>query len=135
VREKPITEVTLRKYEPPGDAFDTNIRRFLLSLGLIRPGDKNSPVEVILKTILTYGKPVAIRDLAKQTGISESGVRYHVLRLKTMRLVEGHGKYQIAEGDLSLAFKIFRKYALEDVLDRISDYAEKLTSPELTNPD
>lgn len=129
MREKPITEVVLRKYEAPGNDFKVNIRRFLLSLGLVRPGDKNSPVELILHTILTYGKAVSVRDLAQTTGISESGVRYHVLRLKNMHLIEGHGTYQIAEGDLGIAFKIFRKYSLEDILDRISEYAEKINHP------
>ncbi|MBR9681793.1 MAG: hypothetical protein GOV00_03265 [Candidatus Altiarchaeota archaeon] len=101
---------------------------------MIRPGDKNSPVEAILHSILTFGQPVSVRELAQQTRISESGVRYHVLRLKTMRLIEGHGKYRIAEGDLSIAYKMFRRYALEDVLDRISEYAEHISKP-ITNRD
>ena len=119
--------MTLRKYEPPGEDFKANIRRFLLGLGLVRPGDKNSPVEAILSTILTYNRPVAVRELVQLTGISESGVRYHVQRLKALRLVEGHGRYRIAEGDLAVAFKMLRRYALEDILDRISEYAEKLS--------
>ena len=127
MREKPIAEVTLRKYEPPAGNLDTDIRRFLLSLGLVRPGDKESPVEVILRAILTAPGPVGMKELSQKTGISESGVRYHLSRLKTMRLISGHGKYQIAEGDLSIAFKMFRRYALEDILDRISGYAESIS--------
>ncbi|HDR53329.1 MAG TPA: hypothetical protein ENN60_01490 [archaeon] len=129
MREKPISEVTLRKYEPPAETLDINIRRFLLALGLVRPGDRKSPLEAIFMALLTASGPVTIPDMARLTEISESGVRYHLLRLKNLRLVApaSRGAYSIAEGgDLVMAFKMFRKYALEDILDRISEYAVRL---------
>ena len=123
----PLFEVTLRKYEPPAGDRDRNLRFFFLSMGLIRPGDQKSPLETIFKTLLDRGE-VSVTDLAEMTGITESAVRYHLERLKALRLVEGRKNYKIAEADLAVAFKVFRRYVLEEILDRIEVYVESLSS-------
>jgi DNA-binding transcriptional ArsR family regulator len=120
--DAPIFEVTLRKYEPPSADFDRNLRVFLLSLGLIRPGDQKSPLEAIFRELLVRKAPVSVEELAKTTQITESAVRYHLERLKTLRLVDGRKEYFVAENDISVAFRVFRKYVLEEILDRIENY-------------
>ena len=64
--DAPLFEVTLRKYEPPSGDRDRKIRIFLLSMGLIRPGDKKSPIETIFKELLGSEKPVSVPELAAQ---------------------------------------------------------------------
>ncbi len=124
--DKPVFDVTLRKYELPTEDFDRNLRLFLLSMGLIRPGTKKSPLEVIFKYILVEKKPISVEDLAEMTGITESAVRYHLERLKALRLVDGRKEYFLAENDLSVAFRVFRRYVLEEILDRIEGYVSAL---------
>lgn len=124
--DKPVFDVTLRKYELPTEDFDRNLRLFLLSMGLIRPGTKKSPLEVIFKHILVEKKPISVEDLAEMTGITESAVRYHLERLKALRLVDGRKEYFLAENDLSVAFRVFRRYVLEEILDRIEGYVSAL---------
>ncbi len=126
MRDAPIFEVTLRKYEPPAEDRRRNLRFFLLSLGLVRPGDRQSPLEVIFSRLLEENGPVSLAKLAKEANITESAARYHMERLKALRLVEGRGEYRLAEGDLSVAFRVFRRYVLEEILDRIAEYAESL---------
>ena len=124
--DKAIMGVTLRKYEPPTDDYDRNLRLFLLSLGLIRPGQKESPLELIFKKLLESKKPVPVEELASATGITESAVRYHLERLKALRLVDGRKEYHIAENDLVVAFRVFRRYILEEILERIENYISVL---------
>ena len=122
----PLFEVTLRKYEPPEGGLDKKIRFFLLSMGLIRPGDEKSPLEKIFKTLLVNGE-TSVTELAGLTGVTESAVRYHLERLKALRLAEGRKNYKIAEADLGVAFKVFRRYVLEEILDRIENYVEAIS--------
>jgi len=126
MRDSAISEITLRKYEPPTGDLDRDLRLFLLSLGLVRPGHQDTPVEIVFKELLTTKKAVSVKELAKKARITESAVRYHLERLKTLRLVEGRGDYYLAEGDLTVAFKVFRRYFVEEVLDRIEAYANSL---------
>ena len=39
VKEVPLTEITLRRYEKPYDSSKEIIRKICLSLGLLQPGD------------------------------------------------------------------------------------------------
>lgn len=126
MKDVPIMELTLRKYEPPSGEFDQDLRMFLLSMGLVRPGDERSPAETIFKTLLTSNNPVSVSKMAEKAGITESAVRYHLERLKSMRLVEGRREYRLAEGDLLVSFRVFRRYVVEEVLDRIEAYVSQL---------
>ena len=125
--DKPLLEVQLRKYEPPGPDFDRNLRVFLLSLGLIRPGDEQSPLETIFRELLVSKKEIPVDKLAELTHITPSAVRYHLEKLKELRLVSGRKNYYLAERDLTVAFSVFRRYVVEEVLDRIEKYVLSLS--------
>ena len=126
--ERPIFQVILRKYEPPTEDFDTNLKRFMLSLGLIRAGDKTPPIFRIFKTIVLSEQPISVKKLGQQTNLSSSAVRYHIQKLKFLRLVDGRGSYSLSEdGDLLTSFKIFRRFVLEEIIERIEEYAAKLS--------
>ena len=125
--ERPISQVIIRKYEPPTKDFDSNLKRFMLSLGLIRVGDKNPPIFQIFKEIVVSKHPVSVKKLGQQTKLSNSAVRYHIQKLKFLRLVDGRGSYSLSEqGDLLTSFKIFRRFVLEEILERIEEYAARL---------
>jgi DNA-binding transcriptional ArsR family regulator len=128
VKDSPIFELSLRKYEPPTGALERDLRVFLLSMGLIRPGDQESPLETMFHELLVQKRPISVAELAQKAKITESAVRYHLERLKALRLVEGRKDYALAEGDLSIAFKVFRRYVLEEILDRIEAYVNQVSS-------
>ena len=119
MKDAAIMELTLRKYEPPSGDRESDLRMFLLSMGMVRPGDEHSPVEVIFKALLAGEGPVSVAELAQRANITESAVRYHLEKLKALRLVEGRRDYHLAEGDLLVAFKVFRRYVLEEYLTSI----------------
>ncbi len=125
--DSPIFEITLRKYEPPSGNAERDLRVFLLSMGLIRPGDSKSPLEAIFRAFLQKSS-VSVTELAQMAKITPSAVRYHLERLKALRLVEGRKNYRLAEGDLSVAFRVFRRYVLEELLDRIESYVTEISS-------
>ena len=124
---KPLIEVSLRKYEPPTENFRKNLRFFLLSIGIIRPGDADSLAEKLFFEILSTREGVTVSEIAKKFGVSESAVRYHITKLKELRLIEGRGRYRITEGDLQIAFLIFKRYVIGEILDRIEVYVRILT--------
>lgn len=128
MKDSPIFELSLRKYEPPTGNLERDLRVFLLSMGLVRPGDAKSPLETIFHALVTQKRPISVTELAQMAKITESAVRYHLERLKSMRLVEGRKDYVLAEGDLSIAFKVFRRYVLEEILDRIDAYVTEISS-------
>ncbi|TRO61999.1 ArsR family transcriptional regulator [Candidatus Bathyarchaeota archaeon] len=128
MKDSPIFELSLRKYEPPTHSLERDLRVFLLSMGLIRPGDADAPLETIFRALLTQKRPISVTELAQMAQITESAVRYHLERLKALRLVEGRKEYTLAEGDLSVAFKVFRRYVLEEILDRIDAYVTEISS-------
>ena len=126
MKNKPMIEIVLRKYELPSNDFEKTLKFFLLSLGFLRPGDKDSLAEKVFEKILKSNEGVTVSDLAKELNVSESAVRYHISKFKEIRLVEGRRRYRIAEGDLFLAFTSFKKYVVAEVLERIEEYVKKL---------
>ncbi len=127
MRSDPLVEVVLRKYEPPSDDLRSNLHFFLLSLGLVRPGEKSSLAENVFFELLTNPNGVSVSYLARKFGCSESAVRYHLQKLRELHLVEGRRIYRIAEGDLEIAFKVFRRFVVGEILDRIEDYVKRIT--------
>ena len=56
-QDKPITEITLRKFERPLDEdTDELIRKFCISLGLLQPGDSRDVIVDIFRLLLFQRK-------------------------------------------------------------------------------
>ena len=56
MKNKPMIEIVLRKYELPSNDFEKTLKFFLLSLGFLRPGDKDSLAEKVFEKILEQNK-------------------------------------------------------------------------------
>jgi len=132
--DSPLIELTLRKYErPSGDKKDL-LRTFLLSVGLLQPGDSRDTIAQIFDILMQATKTreaLKVVDICTRLkkGAAPSNVRRHLRRLMAVKLVEkADGGYRIAESfDLPLAFKyVTQKYVLSDVLERIELYAAAL---------
>lgn len=145
VREIPLGEITLRKYEKPYDSSRRElIRKICLSLGLLQPGDSRDIIVDILMTLedaklsKTFLSSFEIKDkvemLRKQNsleikGLAESNIRRQLKRLRDAMLVDkAENKYRISEfSSLSELFENkIEKFLIPQTIGRIKEYLEKL---------
>lgn len=130
--DKPLLEVTLRKYErPAGKPKEEVLKKFCMALGLLQPGDSRDQIVGILDVLLREKRPVTVGEISGKLGKKSalSGIRRHLRRLAELKLVEKQGRlYRLAEGeDLQFAVKFLtRKFVVEDILSRIEEYAAEL---------
>ena len=143
MKEIPLSEITLRKYEKPSPNSSKRelTKKFLLSLGLLSPGDSRDSIIDIFQLIHEY--PQGISSLALEEhlkarrqelklplhGIAASNIRRQLKRLKDIFLIDKlAGNYRIAEGeDVDYLFEEkIKKYYLNSILSRVKEYAVAL---------
>jgi DNA-binding transcriptional ArsR family regulator len=138
-RDKPLAEVTLRKFErPSGENTEDLVRKFCISVGLLQPGDSRDVVADILKLLLEakkekkfYSSLELETELKKvrSGGIAASNIRRQLLRLEKLGIIEKTGNgYRIREFmELSrLLEEHVEKFVIEPTLKRIREYAEEI---------
>lgn len=147
VRDIPLSEVTLRKYEKPYDAPKREVvRKVCLSLGLLQPGDSRDVIVDILLVLEDAKKQKAmlssfeIKDkvdaLRKQNsleakGLAESNIRRQLKRLRDAMLAEKlENKYRLSEFmSISEIFTTkIEKFLVPQIIERIKEYLVKLDS-------
>lgn len=145
VKELPLAELTLRRYEKPYDASQREIvRKVCLSLGLLQPGDSRDIIIDILLVLEAARKnkewisSFTVRDrveaLRKESsletkGLAESNIRRQLKRLRDAMLVDKQGnQYRISEfASLSEIFESkVEKFLLPQIVERIKEYLAKL---------
>ncbi len=147
VKDIPLGEITLRKYEKPYDAPKREIvRKVCLSLGLLQPGDSRDIIIDILLILEEARKQKAmlssfeIKDKVEAArkqnsleikGLAESNIRRQLKRLRDAMFVDKlENKYRLAEF-LSLS-EIFstkiEKFLVPQIIERIKEYLAKLDS-------
>ncbi len=145
VKELPLAELTLRRYEKPYDASPREIvRKICLSLGLLQPGDSRDIIIDILLVLETARKQkewissFAVRDrveaLRKENslevkGLAESNIRRQLKRLRDAMLIDKQGnQYRISEfATLSEVFESkVEKFLLPQIVERIKEYLAKM---------
>jgi hypothetical protein len=142
IKELPLSEVTLRKYEKPGRLKKRElVKKLCLSLGLLQPGDSRDVVVDILYVLLMFGDAISseqIRELVTAyreehnlvlSGVAGSNIRRQLKRLRALFLVEKvKNKYRITEcqpvGDIFQ--KGIRQYLVNSMMDRIQEYCVKI---------
>jgi len=147
VRDIPLAEITLRRYEKPYDSSKRElVRKICLSLGLLQPGDSRDIIVDILLVLEDARKNKVwlssfeikerVESLRKANsleikGIAESNVRRQLKRLRDTLLVDKQeNKYRISEFEsLSEIFKNkIESFLLPQIVERIKDYLTKLDS-------
>ena len=145
VREIPLGEITLRRYEKPYDSSKRElIRKVCLSLGLLQPGDSRDIIVDIMMVLEDARKTRSmlssfeIRDkveaLRKENslerkGLAESNIRRQLLRLRNTMLVDKNGnKYRMSEfASLSELFESkIESFLIPQTIERIKEYLKKL---------
>ena len=139
MKDKPLAELTLRKYEKPFRLSGRElVRKLCLSLGLLQPADSRDVVVDVLYSLLRSESLTAkeLEEMVKATreqhnlpitGAAPSNIRRQVKRLKDAMLVDNVGRtYRIAE-DAAL-HEVFteriEKFYLPAIVSRVKEYCE-----------
>jgi hypothetical protein len=141
VRDVPLHEITLRKYEKPYDSSKREIvRKICLSLGLLQPGDSRDIVVDILLALEESRKDkkeltsFEVRDIVTQMrqnnslevkGIAESNIRRQLKRLRDLMIVEKKNNlYRVSEFATlhDLFEQKIEKFLIPQTIDRIKEY-------------
>ncbi|MDO8460174.1 MAG: hypothetical protein Q7S74_03630 [Nanoarchaeota archaeon] len=145
VKDIPLGEVILRKYEKPYDSSKRElVRKVCLSLGLLQPGDSR---DIIVDLVLVLEEAriqkvwltsFQIRDkveiMRKENsleikGLAESNIRRQLKRLRDAMLVDKQeNKYRISEfATLSELFENkIERFLIPQTIERIKEYLKKL---------
>jgi len=145
VKDIPLGEITLRRYEKPYDSSKRElIRKVCLSLGLLQPGDSRDIIVDILQVLedgrksRTMLTSFQIRDKVdkirkanslESRGLAESNIRRQLKRLRDSMLVDKQGNnYRISEfAPLSELFESkIEKFLIPQTIERIKEYLSKL---------
>ena len=145
VRDIPLSEITLRRYEKPYDVSQRELlRKISLSLGLLQPGDSRDIIIDILLVLEEARKnrkwltSFQIRDKVEQTrkdnskeqkGLAESNIRRQLKRLRDAMLVDKqNNEYRISEfAPIKELFENkIEKFLIPQTIERIKEYLDKL---------
>mgnify|MGYP001569946510 CR=1 FL=1 len=145
VREVPLGEITLRKYEKPYDFSKRElIRKICLSLGLLQPGDSRDIIIDIMLVLEDARKnkewlnSFTIRDKVEELrkdnslevkGLAESNIRRQLKRLRDAMIIDKQeNQYRVSEfAPLSEIFEIkIEKFLIPQTIERIKEYLGKL---------
>lgn len=149
MKDLPISEITLRKYEKPATQDERElIRKLCLSLGLLQPGDGRDIVVDILLALMKAGKEnkhLSVEELKERSkalrekynlelkGLADSNIRRQLKKLRDLLIVEKFkNSYRISEfSSLERIFeeKIERIY-LSTIVGRIKEYLNELETKE-----
>jgi len=147
VRDIPLGEITLRKYEKPYDSSKRElVRKICLSLGLLQPGDSRDIIvdilliledarktKLMLNSFEIKGKVELLRkeNSLEAKGLAESNIRRQLKRLRDAMLVDKkENHYCISEfAPLSELFEVkIEKFLIPQTVERIKEYLAKLDS-------
>ncbi len=143
VKELPLGEVILRKYERPYSASPREIaRKVCLSLGLLQPGDSRDVIVDILLVLeksrrdKNWMSSFEVRDAVEQLrnehklevkGLAESNIRRQLKRLRDSLLVDKQeNRYRLSEfAPLSELFESkIEKFLVPQTIERVKEYLE-----------
>jgi len=145
MKDIPLSEITLRKYEKPvGLEKRELIRKICLSLGLLQLGDSRDIIVDILMVLIDSNKnkeKLSSEEIGKQAGefrkkysletkgLAESNIRRQLKRLRDNMLIEkSENKYYLLEhSSLSEIFENrIEKFIIPRTIERIKEYLGEL---------
>ncbi len=144
VRDVPLAEITLRKYERPYDVSRRElVKKICLSLGLLQPGDSRDVIVDILlvldearkkkEEISSFEVIDRIRASRKEhsleeKGLAESNVRRQLKRLRDLMLVDKKSNvYRLSEFEplSSLFGNKIENFLIPQTIERVKEYLHK----------
>ena len=140
-KDSPLSEITFRRYEKPFLKDRELVRKFVLSLGLLQPGDSRDVIVDVLYVFLKNRKEMtsqevtsAVIELRKERnlvllGVADSNIRRQLRRLRESYLIEKkYNHYRINEW-LSMKEiweEKIAQFLIPSILDRVKDYCKAI---------
>ncbi len=138
--DTPLSEITLRKYERPGDLEARELaRKICLSLGLLQPGDSRDVIVDVLQVMLEADEELTSTEVQLRTkenrkeydlpmkGVAASNIRRQLLRLRDLFILEKvKNNYRVRENtNLKYIFENhIEDYFLDSIVNRVKEYME-----------
>lgn len=137
IRDIPIQEITLRKYEIPTALDDRELaRKFLLSIGMLQPGDSRDIIVDVYCEVLRKHKSdsgTTLENIEKalegKAGASSPNIRRQLRRLMAIKLVvKQDDKFVVSDGGAisDLVSNYLDMFVIRPTVERIKQYAEAL---------
>lgn len=137
LRDIPLQEITLRKYEQPYGLEEKElVRKFLLSLGLLQPGESRDIIVDIFHLFLkarkrnkTLDVEDIVTELEGKTGASAPNVSRQIKRLRDLKIIEkNHDGYRITEfGKIdNIVSNYLVPFVINQSAERLREYAKEL---------
>ncbi|MBS3064308.1 MAG: hypothetical protein J4472_00665 [DPANN group archaeon] len=137
LKDTPLREITLRKYEEPSNLSRRELtKKFLLSIGLLQPGESRDVIVDIFHALLLARKNKEhlniqqfCEKLSTKPGASKPNIRRQLRRLKELKLIEKTSEgYRVTEfGSLQPIIDEFvLHYIVNPAIERVKQYAEHL---------
>ena len=145
IKDLPLNELTLRKYEKPYDSNKRELtKKVCLSLGLLQPGDSRDVVVDILmsldnaraerKELTSFEIIEKVKSSRKEysleiKGVAESNIRRQLKRLGDLMIIDKKNNlYRLSEFEpLSDIFeKKIEGFLIPQTVERIKEYLERL---------
>lgn len=145
MKDIPLTEITLRKYEKPASLEKRELfRKICLSLGLLQLGDSRDIIVDILMVLVEANKTkerlnsdeinVRVAELRKkyslgEKGLAESNIRRQLKRLRDYMIIDkAENKYFLIEhSSLKDIFeKNIEKFVIPPIIERVKEYLSEL---------
>jgi hypothetical protein len=152
MKDLPLAEITLRKYEKPeGLEKRELVRKICLSLGLLQLGDSRDVIVDILMVLIdaNNGKERLTSDeigrrveasrkkySLETKGLAESNIRRQLKRLRDSMLVDKTGNdYYLHENEsLSHIFENnIERFVLPQIVSRVKEYLEELNTDKIND--
>ncbi len=138
-KDIPLQEITLRRYESPQNlTTDELAKKFLLSIGLIQPGESRDMLVYIFRILLLARRNKQLVPLEKflellkgKQGASAPNIRRQLRRLKDMKLAERvRGAYRITGfGAISkIIDNYIEPFVINQSVERLKEYTKALDS-------
>ena len=138
LRDTPLMEITLRRYERPDKSNPRElVKKFCLSIGLLQPGDSRDVIVDIFQILLETKTLMNCEEIrgeiikrrnetnAPLNGVAASNVRRQIRRLREMYFVEKvNNSYRINENEnlTSLFEQKIEKFYLNEINTRVKEY-------------
>lgn len=145
MKDIPLSEITLRKYEKPtGLEKRELVRKVCLSLGLLQLGDSRDVIVDILMVLVDANKNkeeinsdeinIRVEEIRKKysletKGLAESNIRRQLKRLRDKMIVDkSENKYYLNEhSSLKEIFKNnIEKFIIPQTIERVKEYLDEL---------
>ena len=145
MKDIPLSEITLRKYEKPSGLEKRElVRKICLSLGLLQLGDSRDILVDILMVLIEANKNkerLASEEIGKRAeelrkkysletkGLAESNIRRQLKRLRDAMLIDkSENKYFLSENrPLKEIFEnSIEKFVIPQTIERIKEYLSEL---------